>query len=237
MPPRHTFEFVSQLEPEQKKRFEQMAHDVVVRKGKAVIDQGPGGGTDVYFVVEGEFEVRIYSSTGKEVFIREIGPGAHFGELAALDQGRRSANVIALTEGKLKRLSGKDFVSLLEASPKAGLWLGRQFASQIRVLTERIFELCALDVRGRLRSELLRLATASEIRENRARIYPAPTHNQLANKLGTHREGVTRELRELVKLGWLTQRQREIMILDVKALEASVQRAIGEHVGVMTVRK
>ena len=53
--------------------------------------------TDVYFVISGDVRVLIRTRSGKEVILGEIRAGALFGELAALDGIRRSANVTALT--------------------------------------------------------------------------------------------------------------------------------------------
>jgi CRP-like cAMP-binding protein len=101
------------------------------------------------------------------------------------------------------------------------------------MLTERIFELSALDVRSRLHCELLRLGLLAGVAGNQARIVQAPTHHELANRIGTHREAVTRELRALAKRGLLSQVRRELVIHNVAELSRFVQRANGEHVGIV----
>ena len=50
---------------------------------------------DVYFLTMGEARVTIYSVDGKTVSFRDLGPGAMFGEYAAIDSGPRSASVEA----------------------------------------------------------------------------------------------------------------------------------------------
>src|SRR3546814_9113050 len=71
--------------------------------------------------------------------------------------------------------------------------------ARIRLLTERLFELNSLAVRDRLHCELLRLCLAAGISDNRAVIEDAPTHSQIAARIGTHREAVTRELQQLTR--------------------------------------
>jgi CRP/FNR family cyclic AMP-dependent transcriptional regulator len=51
---------------------------------------------DVFFIVSGRVRVIIYSSSGRAVTFRDLGPGDMFGELAAIDRQRRSAGVEAL---------------------------------------------------------------------------------------------------------------------------------------------
>jgi CRP/FNR family cyclic AMP-dependent transcriptional regulator len=221
-------EFVRRLNADERRRFEAAAHPVRVSKGQTIIGQGPGS-VDVFFIDDGAFEVLIYSKSGKQVSIRTLRKGECFGELAALDLGERSANVVAATEGRLLQVNGVVFKSILESSPKAALWLAAYLAGQMRVLTQRIFELSALNVPSRLHCELLRLGVSAGVRENQSRIRPSPTHIELANRIGTHREGVTREMRSLVRAGLLEQFRRELVVRDIAELSRLVRNAIGDH--------
>ena len=223
-------EFLSQLSPEERRFFDGAARLTQVGKGQTVIGQGPGS-TDVYFIDEGVFQVLIYSKNGKQVSIRTLTRGDCFGELAALDHGRRSANVVALISGRLVQVSGEVFTDLLKSSARAGFWLNKHFAAQIRVLTDRLFELSALNVPSRLHCELLRLGIHAGVKDNEARVVPAPTHTELANIIGTVREGVTREVGQLVKRGVLARSGPDLVIRDIAELSRLVHRAIGDHVG------
>lgn len=225
-PPRYTFEFAALFEHGE---FEKVAQEETVRKGKPVIDEGHTG-TDVYFIIEGQFKVLSYSPNGRQVDFRILGPGDHFGELADLAPGPRSASVVAQTNGTLVRVGGKDFMHLLDSSPQASLWLARRFASQIRTLTERIFDLSAHNVSNRIRVELLRLARP-HVRENEARIRSLPRQHEFANRLATQREAVSREFGQLTKLGLISRVGNELIILDVAGLDRLLQRASGEEVG------
>lgn len=225
-------EFLAQLGPEQKLHFKNAVRQFRVRKNQTIVGQGAKS-TDVFFVEEGVLSVRIYSPNGREVSIRSLGAGEIFGELAAMDCGPRTADVVATTEGRLAQLAAADFKAILEASPLAAIWLAKHFAMQIRALTERIFQLSALDVRSRLHCELLRLALQVSTSSASVRIKDAPTHLELANRIGTHREAVTRELRELAKQGIVKQSRRELVVHDVEALSRSVRRANGEQVGIV----
>jgi CRP/FNR family cyclic AMP-dependent transcriptional regulator len=53
-------------------------------KGRTVVEKGSGS-TDVFFLLEGRAEVLLYSSSGREVCVNNIGPGDMFGEIAVLD--------------------------------------------------------------------------------------------------------------------------------------------------------
>lgn len=236
MTPRYSFEFLSQLNDEQRQRFERAATVRVVEKGQLLIGQGARS-TDVFFVLEGECRVLIFSPNGREVAFRMVGPGGMFGEIAALDLGRRTATVVATTKGRIVQIGGGEFKAMLEGSARASLWLARQLALQIRALTERIFEFSALNVSNRIRSELLRRAYEVGVSNNQARITRIPTHQALAELLITHREAVTREFGALEASGVIARKGKELVVCDVSRLAEMLQRASGESVGVELAQK
>lgn len=232
MSPINSLDFASLLGPEQRKLFDRTAQDFRVPKGHVVIGQGAKT-SDVFFIVDGRFQVLIYSKSGKEVSIRTVGKGDVVGELAALVDGKRSANVVALSEGRLVQIGGANFKRCVAGSPAAAMWLVERFAGQVRALTERIFELSALNVRARVHCELLRLAAVGRTAENNvAKISPSPTHQDIANSIGSYREGVTRVMAKLTKLGLISQTGRILTIHDVAALARVVEEATAELVEV-----
>ena len=70
----------------------------------------------------------------------------------------------------------------------------KALANQIRSLSERIVEFSTLGVNNRVHAEILRLAREVESRNGQYRISPAPTHADIASRVSTHREAVTKNL-------------------------------------------
>ena len=85
--------------------------------------------------------------------------------------------------------------------------------------TERVFEVSALAVRERVRRELLRLAADGTRTGRSVVISPAPTHYDLAARIGSHREAVTRELNRLAEEKVVEIGRREIRIVDLALLQ------------------
>src|ERR687886_908437 len=73
--------------------------------------------TDVYFLLSGEVRVLIRTQSGKEVILGEMRGGQLFGELAAIDGVKRSANVTALTRGEACIMSATVFRELVLSTP------------------------------------------------------------------------------------------------------------------------
>lgn len=174
---------------------------------------------DVFFVLEGRLRVTIYSASGREVDYRDVGPGGMVGELAAIDGGPRSATVEALEPARLARLPAAAFRELVETRPGFAMVLLQQLSGLIRRLTERVFELSTLAVRQRLIHELMRLAEEAGVSDGRAEIRPAPTHFELASRIGAYREAVSREMSVLQKAGLVEKRSGTLIVHDQGKLE------------------
>ena len=194
-----------------------------VRRGQIVIADETQS-TDVYLIVRGRVQISLLSLHGRETILREMGPGRIFGELAAIDGYPRSANVIALEHGALAILSAADFQDFLSNVPEAGFWMAQQLAARVRNLTEKVFEMATMPVSHRLQSELARLAIDAGIAEDRCVIAQVPTHADLAARIGTHREAVTRELGLLASEGIVTQTGRTLTINSVGRLQTLRER-------------
>ncbi|HLZ84183.1 MAG TPA: Crp/Fnr family transcriptional regulator [Caulobacteraceae bacterium] len=190
------------------------------RKGASILSKGDTS-SDVFFVLEGRLQVLIYSANGREVSLRDLSEGDMFGEMAAIDGEGRSASIIAIDDSRLLAMSRPDFRAVIDSSPDASMWLLGQLTARIRAMTERVFELSALNVQSRLHCELLRMAARSS---TGLEVRPAPTHAELANRIGTHREAVTREMRALSAQNIIKTGRRRIQFVDLARLQTSVGR-------------
>lgn len=196
------------------------------RKGQIIISHRSEG-RDVYFILSGTFKVLLYSRTGKEVWLRSIGAGDCFGELSILSGRPRNANVVAESNGDLIALSEAAFRELLRSNEKAAFWFLQRMAIRIGDLSDRVFEISALDVRNRLYCELLRLALEGERAGDVFTIAPAPSHQEIAARIGSQREAVTREMRDLNARGLIASSRKSLRILNLASLSQLVSRAHG----------
>jgi CRP/FNR family cyclic AMP-dependent transcriptional regulator len=183
---------------------------------------------DVFFITAGEARVTIYSQAGKAISFGQLGPGEVVGEYAAVDQWPRSASVEAQTDCIVASMPAGAFRTLLETEPAVTLALLTQLVKRTRSITRRVYELSTLHVDTRIQSELLRLASLAPRDGKSARIIPAPTHVEIANRISTNREAVTRELNRLLRMGLIERRDDSLLILDVDCLAQMIQDVTGE---------
>src|SRR5262249_7128311 len=142
------------------------------------------------------------------------------GEFAAIDGQPRSSAMVAASDCLLARMPADRFDALLRTNPTVALRLIHLLVAKVRSSTERVFEASALAVREPVRRELLRLANSDGKRAGKAIVIrPAPTHYDIAARIGSHREAVTRELNRLEDEKIVEAGRREIRILDLARLE------------------
>lgn len=172
----------------------------------------------IFFIVQGMAQVIYYSREGHEVILYDLSSGDMFGELAAIDGHTRSATVIAKKDSVLASLPTQSFLDLAYSNKEVYLAVLKRLTGQVRHLIDRVYSLSTLKVSDRIRAELLRLATTHPAAPNQGVICPIPTHAEIASRLSTHREAVTRELNELARQKVIARTGRDLHILDITRL-------------------
>jgi CRP/FNR family cyclic AMP-dependent transcriptional regulator len=185
--------------------------------------------TEVFFLTAGKVRVIIYSAEGKAVVFTDLKPGAMFGEVAAIDRGARSAGVEAIEPCTVASLTASQFENLLLREPAVAVATLRHVTAEVRRLSQRVLEFSTLVVQNRIHAELLRLAAdAGGQQHGQALLSPAPSLSDIANRISTHREAVSRELSRLGSVGLLRREGGDLRVTDIARLETLVREAKGE---------
>jgi CRP/FNR family transcriptional regulator, cyclic AMP receptor protein len=179
--------------------------------------------TDVFFIVSGSVRVLIRTHPEREVILHDIPAGGFFGEMAAIDGQQRFAGVLALSDLVLAGMPVMVFREVLRDHFEVNEQLLHLLATRVRSLTRRVHEFSTLQVKHRLCAELLRLSRFDPNSQRRGLVSPPPAHAELAARVSTRREMVTRELKALERAGLLARQPGAIVITDVPALSALVE--------------
>ena len=97
--------------------------------------------------------------------------------------------------------------------------------AEVRRLSERVLEFSTLVVQNRIHAELLRLAADAGHENGQALLSPAPSLSDIANRISTHREAVSRELSRLASIGLLRREGGDLRVPDLARLEKLVRDA------------
>jgi CRP-like cAMP-binding protein len=161
-----------------------------------------GDWSDGLFLIRtGVVKVRRLSLPGEEVVIALMGAGEMFGELALLlGNGRRTADVVALTPLEVVKLRWTPVQEELDRSPGFSLALARLQASRLLALGRR-FSLRGEDATTRVLATLLELAHCSGYQKDPHAPIPDLKQTEIATIAGLARGTTSRILTQLRSRG------------------------------------
>lgn len=183
--------------------------------------------SDVFFVVKGAARVKLQALPGREILLREIAAGDFFGELSAVEKTFRLAGLIAVTEVVFARMPAAVFRDVVHSHPEVCEQVLAFMAGQIRSLLTRVREFTSLNSRHRIYAELLRLSRPMAGCPDQALVSPPPAHAEIAARVSTRREAVTREINALERAGIIGRRTGALVLTDTAHLRRMIDEACG----------
>lgn len=170
----------------------------------------------VFFVAVGEVRVTSFAANGREASYNEKCAGQMFGELAAIDGIPRATDVIAISNVTLLSMNHLDFNRLLDSYPQVSKRVMNLFVQEIRSLTRRVYEYSAYDVRRRIHNRIYDIAIDAAGDSDSIMLDNFPRHSDIASRVATTREAVTREMSRLISLDLLKKVDNIICIPSLK---------------------
>jgi CRP/FNR family transcriptional regulator, cyclic AMP receptor protein len=188
-----------------------------LEKGAVLIEAGEFS-EKVYFLLRGELRYSLYTRFGKILSLPAALPGALVGFSALTTETPHPYSVDATKRSTLACMQARTFQDFMQRDPDILQALLGTMIERQHTLTAHIEELTTLDVRARIHNELARLCRDSTNSDGSAVIFPVPTHEDLANRIGTRREAVSRELSHLQHTGIVLRHEGALFVPDVARL-------------------
>lgn len=183
-------------------------------KEENLFHQGePGSG---FFIVQsGRIKVFKLSKEGREQILHIFGEFDHFAEVPALDGKPYPASATAMETAMVLFFPRQPFLQLLERQPDLSINLLKSFARHLRHFSNLVDNLTLREVPARLANYLLQLSQQANGAET---ITLDLSKGQLAAKLGTIPETLSRVFAKLKQQGLLNVKGIQIQILDLERL-------------------
>lgn len=178
--------------------------------------------TDVHFILSGHVQACAFSENGRQVHFEELTAGMMFGELSAIDQCNRSSDCICITDSSIAFLKRTDFIKIVNEYQIVNTALLLRLASMVRLHLRKVYEFSSFPVAQRVRLELIRMASSKRNVNGRIEFDTVPTHAEIAARINTHREAVTRELKFLEAKNIITWRRGNYIIHDTLKLACNL---------------
>ena len=175
----------------------------------------------LYIVISGRLKVMMGEADGKEVILGILGPGEIFGEMGLIDDGPRSASVVAIEPCERLVVTKGDFKRCMVESFDTAMTVMRVLVRRLRAADRKIGSLAMLDVYGRVARLLLDVS--EEVNGQRIVTKRLPKQD-IAKMIGASREMVSMVMRDLELSGYFEVRGSTIVLRDSSASPAAVIR-------------
>jgi CRP/FNR family transcriptional regulator, cyclic AMP receptor protein len=192
------------MTPHELERLAPLLHERSFPAGASVLTAEQPGEA-VYVVLRGSVKVHLLTSDGAEVILAVLGPGEVVGEMSLADSLGRSASVTTLEESIFVWIDRTIFRSGIEGSPVLARNLADILSRRMRLANAHLLSLAALDVPGRVASQMLSLSREyGKETTDGVRIPIRLTQSDLAALVGASRVRVNQVLGYLRKRGLIS---------------------------------
>ncbi|BCS55109.1 Crp/Fnr family transcriptional regulator [Geobacter sp. SVR] len=194
------------------------------KKGEALFSEGDVA-TGFYLLVVGSIKLCRIAPDGREKVLHFVRAGETFAEAAFFGDGKYPAEARALEAGEVLYLPKQGFMELMARNPNFSLNLVISLSLMLRQFARQIEELSFADVTSRLASFLVRRA------DEKSTSYGGITYidlgikkGELASRLGTASETVSRTLRKLKDEGIIEVQGNRVVIHQMEKLQKLCER-------------
>ncbi|MBI4514164.1 MAG: Crp/Fnr family transcriptional regulator [Gemmatimonadetes bacterium] len=182
-------------------------------KNNILLYQGDPAGP-VFLVVRGSVKVTLAHEAGREVVIARARSGGLVGLVSALDGRPQPANAITETASHLAKFDGEPFIAWMEQQKATQQAVLRDLSQSVRRAYQKIGEHALLGVKERVLYALLEIAEQEGEPERASGyvVFTRPTLQDLAQRVGSSREVVSRIMKELLESDLLRAEGRVIRV-------------------------
>jgi len=173
-----------------------------------------------YVILSGKVKLYKISPDGKEQILHVVSAPDSFAEAALFLEGTYPAFAEPLSDSQLLFIPRRDFIQLIEKNPQLSINMIVSLSHYLRRFASLIEELSLKEVSSRIAKYLLDLTVkSSKEGKNPKEVELDLSKTQLALKLGTISETLSRTLAKMKIKGIIDVRKNRILILNREALE------------------
>ena len=204
----HTFEFLRGLDDETLKRLADHAVWKVFPPDAVVFWEGDVE-SNLFYLQYGSLKVLKTSTDGREQVLRFIDAGEVFNEIGVLANRPNPATAMALEELGIWLIPRQSLEEVVLAHPQTALQIIENMADKIIGLVTLAADLSLKTVEARFAKLLLESVEGDVIERRRW-----TNQTELASRLGTVPDVLSRVVRELTKAGLIEVDKQHIRVLD-----------------------
>jgi CRP/FNR family transcriptional regulator len=175
----------------------------------------------IFIVCSGSVKLTTTSKDGKVLILKQAEAGEVLGLSAVISGTNYEMTVETAMPCQLNFIGRQDFMTLMQRESEVGmhaaLWLSREFQGAYRDIHDLVL---ARSSSGKLARLLLSRAPVAVQHTGELHLRSGMTHEEMAQRIGSSRETVTRLLSELKKKRLIRLEGATLVIRDRTGLEA-----------------
>ena len=207
------------LKEEDLKKIRVIAKPKQVDKREVIFSDGEEA-KGFYVILSGKVKLYKISPEGKEQILHVVSAPDAFAEAALFLEGSYPAFAEALSDCQLLFFQKRDFTRLIEKNPQLSINMIVTLSHYLRRFASLIEELSLKEVSSRIAKYLIDLSLKlSKEGKNSKEVELDLSKTQLASKLGTISETLSRTLAKMKAKGIIDVRKNRILILNREVLE------------------
>jgi len=207
------------LKEEELKRIRAIASPRQVGKKEILFSDGEEA-KGFYVILSGKVKLYKISPEGKEQILHVVSAPDAFAEAALFLEGSYPAFAEALADSQLLFFPKRDFIQLIERNPQLSINMIVSLSQFLRRFASLIEELSLKEVSSRIAKYLIDLSLKlSKEGKSPKEVELDLSKTQLASKLGTISETLSRTLAKMKAKGIIDVKKNKILILNREALE------------------
>jgi len=173
-----------------------------------------------YVILSGKVKLYKVSSQGREQILHIVSAPDAFAEAALFLEGNYPAFAEALMDCQLLFFPKRDFIQLIERHPQLSINMIVSLSHYLKKFSLLIEELSLMEVSSRIAKHVIDLSLmASKEGKSPMEVELDLSKTQLALKLGTISETLSRTLAKMKAKGIIDVKKNRILILNREALE------------------
>ncbi len=169
-------------------------------------------------VLQGRIEVHLTGPSGREILLYSVEPGQSCVQttLGLMAGEPYSGEAFAATEAKVVMIPRPVFLQLIESEAAFRGFVLTALGRRMQDVTRLLEQVAFATIESRLAAALLDMAEADQVQATQA---------ELAARIGSAREVVTRRLDAFQRAGWVETDRGTVRITDRLALEQAARTA------------
>jgi len=190
--------------------------------GSVLVLQGEEA-TKIGYVLSGRAKALSFSEKGDATWVGYFKSGDFFGHTALLTETPPPFEIIAETDVEVLFVHAETMKDLLSQRETLSLESAKDLAARLDHMTHRLIEAFTLSAKGRICAELARLSRVVGIAPDTRIIRPNPVFVELAERVNSTRETVSRTVSDLQKKGILAREPGAIIITHPERLKDRIR--------------